>query len=368
VVASALGESLPTSCGAADDPKQDGPGRGQATSGSQSEVPVTDKPPEPTAVPVEPTPVAITSLPTRMRSSLFGYWRESRPPQRFAALVGAALMLLGAIHLAAWLVVGGAWAGPVSFRKPTTFGVSFGLTTITLAWVTGQLRISDRTGWLLLGPLATADAYEVAWVSVQRWRGVASHFNFGTRLDTWLFLTGGAAIAVTVTVILVLTVLAFTAMQASPSMALAIRAGLVILLIAQGVGGWMIQHGVGPASDGATTGLTTFGRAGVMKVPHAVAIHAIQVLPVLAWLLSFATLAERRRMRLVAVATLGHAALVAVSLLQTATGVAPSDVDVIAAVLYLLGVGLLGAAFLAALLALRNPGSTATRATGVGAG
>ena len=117
----------------------------------------------------------------------------------------------------------------------------------------------------------------------------------------------------------------------------------------------MIQHGVGPASDGATTGLTTFGPAGVMKVPHAVAIHAIQVLPALAWLLSLATLAERRRTRLVAAATLGYAALVAVSLLQTATGVAPWDVGALAAVLYLLGVGLLGVAFVAALLALRHP-------------
>ena len=205
------------------------------------------------------------------------------------------------------------------------------------------------------GPLAAADTSEVLWVSVQRWRGVASHFNFTTSLDTRLFLLGGTAIAVTVTVILVLTVLAFTAMQATPSMALAIRAGLLILLVAQAVGGWMIQHGVGPASDGQTIGLTTFGAAGVMKVPHAVAIHAIQVLPALAWLLSFATLSERRRVGVVGTATLGYVALVVVSVLQTATGMAPLDIGVVAAVLYLLGVGLLGAAFLAALLALRNP-------------
>jgi hypothetical protein len=92
-----------------------------------------------------------------------------------------------------------------------------------------------------------------------------------------------------------------------------------------------------------------------MKVPHAVAIHAIQVLPALAWLLSFATLGERRRMGLVGMATLGYIALVAVSILQTANGLAPLDVGVVAAVLYLLGVGLLGAAFVATLLALANP-------------
>jgi hypothetical protein len=299
------------------------------------------------------------SLPTSMRSSLLGYRHQARPYQRLGYLVGGALILVGLAHLAAWLVVGGAWAGPISFRKPTTFGISFGLTTITLAWIVGQLRISERTGWLLLAPLAVADTLEVAWVSVQRWRGVASHFNFATSLDTRLFLVGGVAIAVTVTVIVVLTVLAFTAMQAPASMALAIRAGLLILLIAQAVGGWMIAHGVGPASDGQTVGLTTFGSAGVMKVPHAVAIHAVQVLPALAWLLSFAALPERRRLSLVRAATVGYAALVAVSLAQTVAGVAPYDLGVATVAIYLLGVLLLGTAFVAAMLALRNPTASA---------
>jgi hypothetical protein len=296
-----------------------------------------------------------TSLPERMRTTLLGYWRQARPWQRLGYLVGGALILVGLGHLLAWLVVGGAWAGPVSFRKPTTFGISFGLTTATLAWIAGHLRISDRTGWLLMVPLALSDTFEVVWVSLQRWRGVASHFNFDTALDSSLFVLGGAAIAVAATVILVMAVLAFTAVRASPSMALGIRAGLLLLLVAQGVGGWMIQHGVGPAGEGVREGLTTFGAAGVMKVPHAVGIHAIQVLPGLAWLLSFAALPERRRVALVRMAVLGYVALLVVSVLQVATGAAPFDVGVVAAALYLLGVALLGIAFVAALLALRNP-------------
>src|SRR6266511_5952026 len=303
-------------------------------------------------------PLVSTSLPARMRASLLGDWQQARPAQRFAYLAGGALVLVGLAHLAAWLAVGGARQGPVSFRKPTTFGISFGLTTITLAWVSGHLRLTDCTRWVLLGPLAAADTTEVAWVSTQRWRGVASHFNFATSLDTRLFLLGAAAI--TVTVILALTVLAFTAIHATPSMALAVRAGLLVLLLARGLGGWMIGHGVGPASDGVTQGLTTFGAAGVMKVPHAVAMHAIQVLPGLAWLLAFARLAERRRLGLVAAATLGYGALVAVSLLQTAAGLAPLDLGVATAALSLLGLLLLGAAFGAALLALRQPAPAAT--------
>ena len=301
-----------------------------------------------------------TSLQHIMRASLLGYWREARPWQRLGYLVGGALILVGLAHLAAWLAVGGAWAGPITFRKPTTFGISFGLTTITLAWVAGHLRISDRTGWALLVPLAVADTSEVVWVSVQRWRGVASHFNVETTLDNLLFVVmGGVAIAMAALVIVVITVLAFTSMRASPSMALAIRAGLLILLVAQLVGGWMIQHGIGPANEGVTEGLTTFGAAGVMKVPHAVAVHGIQVLPALAWLLSFAALPERRRLGPVRVAVLGYLALVVVSVLQTASGLAPFDVGPVAAVLYLAGVALLGTALVAALLALRRAPSPA---------
>jgi hypothetical protein len=306
------------------------------------------------------TQLVSPSLPGRMRASPAGEWRRAGPAQRFASLVGGALILVGLAHLAAWLVIGGAWQGPVSFREPTTFGISFGLTTVTLAWVTGHLQLTERTRWLLLGPLAVADSYEVAWVATQRWRGVASHFNFATTLDYALFLLGAAAITVTITVIVALAVLSYTRLRAAPSMAVAIRAGLLILLVAQGVGGWMIGHGVGPASDGATQGLTTVGAAGVMKVPHAVAMHAIQVLPALAWLLSFAALPERRRLGLVWTGSVGYGALVAVSLLQTATGLAPLDVGMAAAALSMLGVVLLGGAFLAALLALRQPTAAST--------
>jgi hypothetical protein len=295
------------------------------------------------------------SLSRAMGASLLGYWRDAKAYQQLGYLVGGTLMLVGLCHLVAWLVVGGPWEGPVSFRKPFTFGMSFGLTTVTLAWIAGQLRISDRVGWLLLVPVVVADTSEVVWVSLQRWRGVASHFNDATTFDNLLFLImGGVAVAVTATVILVMTVLAFTRMRAAPSMALAIRAGLLILLVAQGVGGWMIQHGIGLAEEGLTDGLTTFGAAGVMKVPHAVGIHGVQVLPAFAWLLSFTALAERQRLLLVRTATAGYAALVVVSVLQTASGVAPFDLGVAAAILYLAAVVLLGAALVAALAALRR--------------
>src|SRR5512132_2430668 len=87
-----------------------------------------------------------------MGASLAGAWRQAGPAQRFASLVGGTLILVGLAHLSAWLVVGGAWQGPVSLRKPTTFGISFGLTTSTLAWFTGQLQVSDPHPLAAAGP------------------------------------------------------------------------------------------------------------------------------------------------------------------------------------------------------------------------
>lgn len=73
--------------------------------------------------------------------------------------------------------------------------------------------------------------------------------------------------------------------------------------------------------------LSTFGLAGAMKVPHAVAMHAIQVRAALTWLLGVAVMGKRRRLGLVLAATVGHVAP-AVSLLQTAAGLAPLDLVV----------------------------------------
>lgn len=62
-------------------------------------------------------------------ASLRGYWDRATPPQVLTYLVGIALIAVGLAHLAAWAATGGPWLGPLGWRKPTTFGVSFGLTT-----------------------------------------------------------------------------------------------------------------------------------------------------------------------------------------------------------------------------------------------
>jgi hypothetical protein len=126
-------------------------------------------------------------------------------------------------------------------------------------------RVTGRTRWPLLGPLAVADAAEVAWVAVQRWRGATSHFNFATTLGTALLLVGAAAIAVTVTVIVALAVLALTRLRAVDGGGHPRRARDS----AGAAGGRRLDDRPrrGPASDGVSQGLTTVALAGFAALP-----------------------------------------------------------------------------------------------------
>jgi hypothetical protein len=260
------------------------------------------------------------------RSSVRGWWGATPGYQRLAYLVGAGLILVGLAHAALWALTGGSASGALSWRKPTTFGLSFGLTTVTLAWVATWLPVRPRVGWTAAGLLAVAVSYEVAWVAVQHARGVPAHFNDTTVLDERLFIAGAVMVAVAIGVIAAMTLAAFARTTAPAPMALAIRAGLVGLLAAQASGVWILLHGLALVEDDAdplVQSMSTYGAAGQLKFAHAVPMHAIQVLAVLAWLLSRSGLPQRRQTQLVALAVVGYGGLVGVALGRTGLGLAP---------------------------------------------
>lgn len=285
-----------------------------------------------------------------MAASLHSYWDEAEDYQRACYAVGTILVVVGLLHALAFVVLGGAWAGPVSWRKPATFGVSFGLTTLTLGWMAGHLRLG-RAGRPLLGAVAAANTVEVIWVGLQRARGVPSHFNDATAFDDALFRLSAVVVAFTVVVILILTVRSFQVVEAPPSMRLAIRTGLVVLNLSMAAGIAMILRG-SMFVEGTGAAVTTFGAAGIMKVPHAVGMHALQVLPGLAWLLSFGALPEERRSGVIGLAAAGYGGLVLVSALQTYTGRTPWDLDILSGVLLLASLAALGLALLRTLGAI----------------
>lgn len=70
--------------------------------------------------------------PRSIVASLRAFWTHGLRIERVGYIVGASLLVSGVIHLAILIVGGGSWQGPLSLRKPMTFGLSFGLTLITI--------------------------------------------------------------------------------------------------------------------------------------------------------------------------------------------------------------------------------------------
>ncbi|MEU5695189.1 hypothetical protein [Actinosynnema sp. NPDC020468] len=204
--------------------------------------------------------------------------------------VSALLLASGLFHVVVFLVDGGPWEGPVSWRKPITFGLSFGLTLATYAWVAGLLRARPAFTRLF----TAVSVLEVGLITLQAWRGVPSHFNEATTFDTVvtrLLTVGGITIVVCV---VALAVAAFRAEHLTPSMTWAVRVGTATFLLAMASGGLMVAE-----------------RGGSWKLSHGVAMHGVLLLPLFAWALGFTSWDERRRTRAVRVASGGYLALVA---------------------------------------------------------
>ena len=263
--------------------------------------------------------------------------------QRVGYACGVLLVLSGLFHGVVYLIDGGAWEGPVSWRKPIVFGLSFGITLLTLTWFLTFRPPRNATGWVLTTVLSVASLGEVFLISMQKWRGVASHFNEDTAFDESVFSMMGMLVALVAIVTIVITVRSFLRSDAPPSLAWAIRLGLVVMLVGQAVGVQMIAEGG-----------NTFGAAGALKVPHAVTLHAVQVLPALALLLSLSDFPERLRLRVVGLGAIGYGCLIAATLVQTYAGRGPLDPALGSSLIALVGLALLGASGFAALRGIRS--------------
>ena len=219
-----------------------------------------------------------------------------KPVERAAYTVGALLILAGLIHVAILLISGGSWEGPLSWRKPATFGLSFGVTLINVTWIAASVSLKDRTRMLLLGIFAAACVLETSLVSLQAWRGVPSHFNVETPFDGAVAQTLAVGGFFLVAVVVMLTIAAFRDQTLLPlPRRLAVRTGLVALLGAQVAGGVMIATGMRLVFAGDPQ--LAYATGGWLKHVHAVLMHGILVLPLLAWMISRTHWDERAQSR-----------------------------------------------------------------------
>jgi hypothetical protein len=213
---------------------------------------------------------------------------------RVLLAISAVLVISGLVHLVVFVFGDRPWAGPVSWRKPFTFGVSFGVTLASVVWVTSYLRLAERTRTLLLGIFAADCVVEVAGITLQAWRDVPSHLNRSTPANTAVAVTLAIGGAVLIAVLGWFAVIAARGrIDAAPSMRLAIRAGFLLLVAGLLAGAAMIA--VGTVAMNTATAAHAYAVTGFLKEFHGVTLHAVLALPALAWLLARVRWPEPRR-------------------------------------------------------------------------
>lgn len=292
----------------------------------------------------------------QMWASLRGYWRQAAPYERFLYWLAVAFLASAAVHGVVFLLGDRAWEGPLSWRKPMLFSFSFAALSATIAWIMTFLPRRPEVGWPLASVFAIASVGETALIAMQAWRSKASHFNDRSPFDEGVFIAMGVLIVSVAAVMVILTIWSFLSLRAPTSLAWSIRLGLLLLVSGLAIGGIILAEGQEQADLGPVSSPVRFGEAGVMNEPHALAIHALQVLPVLGWILLFTRWDESRRLPLVLVATAGYATIIAAAVAQAAEGRAPLDPSSATGALTVAGAVMVASAYLVALFGLSVSG------------
>lgn len=231
-------------------------------------------------------------------------------------------------------------AGAPAWLKPAKFAASTGVYALTLAWVLTYLSDWPRTRRIAGRTTAIVMLLEVAIINVQAWRGTTSHFNVGTVLDGVLFSIMGVGILVQTLASGAVGLALWRQPFADRAFGWALRLGMAVTIAGASVGGLMTRptdaqiadvrgtgrivtagaHTVGGPDGGPGlpgTGWST--QHGDLRVPHFVGLHAIQVLPLLAFL--FRRREPATRLRLTLVIAAAYTAVLGILLAQALQGI-----------------------------------------------
>lgn len=249
-----------------------------------------------------------------------------KPAARWLGWASAVFAVSGLVHLGVLLVSGGPWEGAVSFRKPLTFGISFAALLWSLGWIIDRLPARPRLENVLATTLIGSSVLEVGLITMQAWRGVASHFNEATGGDSLVWAAMGISIGVMTLAFLGLAVWAVIERPKDPATRLAVLAGLAIFFTGLGLGQWVVSLGVAyfEANDLVPDTVVT-GEAGVVKFPHATAMHGLQVFIGSTILSGSGNLDARRRLGVVRMVVAGYTLFVLWSVVHTMAGRAPTE-------------------------------------------
>nr|MBS0037890.1 hypothetical protein [Saprospiraceae bacterium] len=170
--------------------------------------------------------------------------------------------------------------------KPFRFAISIFLFTWTFAWFTHFIQKNKTTIAVLNILIALCMWIEILLISMQSFRGVGSHFNVETPFDGTVFSIMGAVIGFNAVVVGIWFVLFVFFDSGGGKYRTSIIWGLFLFLLGNLSGYLIIRYGWAlPATEMADKLAVVGWKSGLrdLRIPHAIGLHAIQVLPLTMW-------------------------------------------------------------------------------------
>src|SRR5712671_2274653 len=227
-------------------------------------------------------------------SSVRGFFRELDANDRVLSRLGWALLLAVPVFGALAMFVPAAGTAAVNpWIKPIKFSMSFSTFASTISLLLMALQIPKWLLTLVRRAIATSVALEILSLATQAWRS-AYHLSGQSLFDTSLAqLTNSMVIVNTGIVCWMLALFCVNRVQTDRidwPMVSAIRYSIMIFLAGNAIGGYMLargSHTVGVADGGPGLPFVNWSViGGDLRIAHFIAIHAIQIVPLFAYILS----------------------------------------------------------------------------------
>lgn len=200
---------------------------------------------------------------------------------RFLFGVSVVLAASGVFHTLVFVLKSSDWEGLVSWRKPIVFAFSFAVTNLTIVLVLYLLPRAGGRGWAISLGLGLSSLGEVGLITLQQWRGVPSHFNAEGPFNLGVVIVLGVLFLPLLASLLGVAVWSWVDLPAPSDLSLGLQLGMGLLLVGQVAGVIILLVGIGMLRQNGGDIAALYPTVHRYRIPHALSLHAIQILAVI---------------------------------------------------------------------------------------
>ena len=238
----------------------------------------------------------------RQLRRFLGLITEGSRPLALLALGSVALLAVTAVLM---LVDPRLLGAAPLWLKPAKFAASIALSAATLALLLRHIQLPARGGRRAVALIVVFATLELVIITIQAARGVASHFNVASTLNTFLFSAMGIGIVIFTLAIGYIAFVALRQRFEDRALGWGIRLGFAVMLFGSAIAFLMPRptpaqagslragqptpmvgaHAVGVPDGGPGLPVTRWStQGGDLRVPHFIGLHALQILPLAGFL------------------------------------------------------------------------------------